>query len=559
MAKKSKFTSNLPIFIISLIYFIILFLNIDFLKVPNGDIYQYISDAKQYSNFRLPSLIQLQPLTPILIALLRPFFSNFEFPYFATAKFINILAASGSLIFTYLILKKYLNKKISLLIALLYAIHPLTLLTALDITTISLYVFFTTAAIYFFDHDEKKFFIMTTLAFLTRIEGLILFVVYIVSQFMHTVQEKRKKNIIKSLEGVQKNNFRNLLKRYRYPCYFFTFALILTILQTIHNFENNIPYGNQYLNELFSNSTLNAENFVYSFGLIGAFFFPKKFVWWGINLLDPGVLNGILIIISILFSLKIILSDKTRPAGLYLFWLGLVHSLFTTAMETRYFALFLNLFVSSVAITSEGMFKKLSSQVLKSILKLICVILIVIYLSSSINQIKNVFSNYREIGKDLHYDVSYWLFHSLPKGNYYILAEDEGAYSEMFLNSKEYLQSLRSGKSISTETKSGIQKISIDETTLHFVSLYEIKTKFSNLEQLLQWLNSGDSSQYILITHQWSKNPAKNYWWHVNGLSFIEEILEKEECLSEKAIFQDGYAYRKIMFLDKDCYIKGEN
>lgn len=68
---KKLASSDLLALIISIIYFLVLFINIDYLRVPHGDVYQYISDAKHYAAFELPWLIQLQPLVPAFIAILK--------------------------------------------------------------------------------------------------------------------------------------------------------------------------------------------------------------------------------------------------------------------------------------------------------------------------------------------------------------------------------------------------------------------------------------------------------------------------------------------------------
>lgn len=524
--------------LLAIVYFVVLFLHIDYFKVPHGDIYQYIGDARTYARFLLPSMIQLQPLTPILMAIIRPLFSDFAFPYFATAKFINIFAASGTLVFTYLIVKKKLSAKIALLIAVLCSIHPLTLINALDITTIGLYVFFTMGALLFIDSNKKMFFIFATLAFLVRIEGFVLVIVYLLN----------KVNFQKNKPMIGKKNI--------YPLIFIIFSIVLTIFQTIHNKnQNSAPYGNQYINEAFS-IPLRTENFVYVFGLLGASFFPETFVWWGMDLLNPGLTNGLLILVSISILIVGIFFKKTKSYGIYLLIMSIVHSFFP-GIENRYFFLFLNLMTINTLIIFYEIYQKTKSIILKKILDLILITATIYWIAFSINQIQNNFINYREEGLDLYYDVSNWLFNSMEPGNYYIFTEKEYLYSNIFLNSKKYFNSLKNNQPIISWTDERITKVGLNDKTLNFVRLSRVIKQCTDKQCLIKLLKPEKDAKYLLITHQWSKDQEKNFWWQANGLSFVEEILEKDYCLTEKMSFKSGKeAYRKIYFFDKNCYLE---
>ncbi|GEM_PF-4540874 len=412
--KRIELFFDILAFFAALIYFVVLFLNIDYFKVPHGDIYQYIGDARTYARFLLPSMIQLQPLTPILMAIIRPFFSDFAFPYFAAAKFLNIFAASGTLVFTYLIAKKNLGSKIAFLIALLCSIHPLTLINALDITTVGLYVFFAMGALYFIDSNKKMFFIFTSLAFLVRIEGFVLLIVYLLNQFsFQKIKEKISENNYKKL-------IKDIFKKNTYSFFFIIFSIGLVIFQTIHNTNNNsAPYGNQYINEAFS-IPLKTENFVYIFGLFGASFFPESFIWWGMDLLKPGLMNGLMILTSIFILILSPFFKKTKSYGLYILIMSIIHSFFP-GIESRYFYLFLNLMTINTLIIFHEIYQKNKSIISKIIFNLSFIVAAIYWTLFSINQTQNNFKNYREEGLDLYYDTSNWLFDSMEEGNYYIL------------------------------------------------------------------------------------------------------------------------------------------
>lgn len=547
--KRQQLFFNLLVAAFALLYFAVLFLNIDYLKVPHGDIYQYIDDAKHYAQFKLPWLIQLQPLTPILIALLEPFFASFAFPYFAAAKFINIAAAAGTLIFTYLLAKKHLHAKVALVIALLYAIHPLTLLAALDITTIGLYIFFVTAALYFLDSNKKLFMVMTALAFLVRIEGLILLAVYAIEQVF-----KWKK--LKNTALANKENFvLAIIKDNASALVLLFFAIVLTSCQTLHNLQHNIPYGNQYLNEL-SAAKPHVESFVYLYGSIGALFFPQHFVWWGIDLFNPGAIKAVLMAISILFMAQAVCNKKTRPYGLYILLLALLHSFFFPANEYRYFLLFLNILVVSIVTIYADYGQRIGWNWLRYALKFLAILLVGLYVGFASNQIKKSFTDYREIGLDLYYSTSQWLFNSMPAGQYYIFAEKEYLYSQIFLNSQAYLASLSSEQPVLVETTEIVTKISHGQKVLNFVQLARAKKKCQDLACLFQELGlNQQKASLVLITHQWSESQAKDYWWQSNGLFLIEALLQKKECLTEHVTFADGAAYRKVNFFEQSCYL----
>jgi len=537
-------------FLAAIVYFAILFLNIDYFKVPHGDIYQYIGDAKTYKIFLLPSLIQLQPLTPILMAIIEPFFSNFAFPYFAAAKFINIFAASGTLLFTYFIAKRHLGSKVALMIALLCSIHPLAIINALDITTVGLYVFFTMGSLYFINSNKKMFFIMMTLAFLVRIEGAIILLVYLINQFeFKKIKEKiNEKNYQKLVSNIFKENI--------YPIFFIIFSVGLVIFQAIHNtYNKSAPYGNQYLNEAFS-IPLHTENFVYMFGLIGVSFFPESFIWWGAKLFESDFTSNLLTAMSLLILFLSPFFKKARTYGLYVLFMSVIHSFFP-GIENRYFFLFLNLLVINIFIIFYELHLKIKSRIIKLISKLILIFIAINWISFCINQINNSFINYREEGLDLYYDVSNWIFNSAEDGNYYIFTEKEYLYSNMFLTSKTYLDGLKTESPILTTIDEKMTKIVMGKKTINFIKLHRIVKQCSSLDCLFETTGQEENAKYLLITNQWSRNQEKDFWRKNDEQLFIDELLKKDHCLKQETSFKfSENAYRQIDSFDRNCYLE---
>jgi hypothetical protein len=392
------------------------------------------------------------------------------------------------------------------------------------------------------------FFVFTTLAFLVRIEGFLLFIVYV-------IREIEFKKLIFFCNR-HRFNLKLLLKKNLPALLFFIFSISLTIFETIHNKNfDQTPYGNQYLYEM-SSMTLRTENFVYIFGLIGAFFFPQTFVWWGMDLLNPGFLNGIIIFTSVLTLSLGLAFKKTRTYGFYILFLALIHSFFP-ALETRYFYLFLNLFIINVAIIIQSFYLQTKLQLLKFLIGSIIILSSLLWMNLSVKQAERSFPNFREIGLDLYHNVSDWMFNHMGNGNYYIFAEKEYLYSNIYLNSKAYLNQSETGVTINKIETNEVLKISIGKKSLNFVRLSGTREKCQNFDCLLKLVNPEEDAKFIFIAHQWSNFPEKDFWWHYNGLEIIEELLEKPSCLIETMSFdfKNTGAYRKLYYFDKNCYM----
>lgn len=507
-------------------YALLLFVNIDYFKVPHGDIYQYIGDAESYLKLQLPHMIQLQPLFPLLMSIVARFCWQFEFPYFASAKIINLLAVVGADIFLYAILKKRLGELGAFLIFLLTLIHPLLFITALDTTTVGLFILFSTSAIYYVDRNEKLFFILSLLAFFTRIEGILLFIVFFLQSKLHLHKRLIDRKVLISL----------------------LILLAWITFQFFHNWHNHIPLGNYYLYELQTRG-ISLDNFIYFFGLLGVSLFPETYFWRGINFFSLSKFSFCISIFSIVFLIAFVFNKKTRFLGIYLLLLSAVHSLFP-AIEDRYFALFFHLFL----IGFFSLMHDLIHKIFKNKQRVIFVIIILFFLLVSgkgyLSQFKNGFQYYRYDGFDLNYDAYKWIFSNLSNGEYYILASEDYLYYSLFLNSKLFN---KEGNQ-SFMKNEGLSKFKINNADINFVDLTYYKTTCTTSLCLFEQIQE-ENAVYILISDDLLDNHPKDFWWDKNGLVLLEDFLlvENERCLESEQIFRKNQKYKSISILDMNC------
>lgn len=531
-------------FFAALVYFVVLFINIDYFKGVHGDIYQYIYDAESYAKIEFPHLIQLQPLTPILIAIFQPLFANYQFPYFAAAKFLNIFAASGSFLFLYLILKENTNRRLAILIAVFCSIHPLSIAIGLNITNVGLYSFFVLGTLYFMRKNEKLFFSMALLAFFVRIEGLILLAVYVLDNF--SLKKIKNQLLIGKKETIKKN-----------------LPLLLTILiviiwstiQTIHNYKNDTPFGNYYLYEIITRR-FDPNNFVYILGLIGSLFFPKDFPWYGVKPLELSGFALFLAFLSVLILIKILITRKSRIYGYYLLLLATIHLLFP-AIEYRYYYLFLNVLIIGI-VTAAYPFYTGSKKIIQNILKILIVVLIFWYLKFLLIQFNEEVKDYRDLSIELEHQASSWLFNELENGNYYIIADKNYLYYDIFLNSKEFFDKDKNhDRQISVNYDDYVVQIQKSGKSLNFLRLDRIKNKCETVKCLLQIIKD-EKANFIFIYDEgfelWSKD---DYWAQKNGSLLIKDIILEKKCEQKIIVSLKYYEMnRLISSLDKNCYLK---
>lgn len=529
----------------AVIYFVVLFLNIDYFKVPHGDIYQYIRDAKNYARLEFPWLIQLHPISPILIAIFQPLFKNFEFPYFGAAKFISILAGSGSFFFTYLIAKEKLSPKIALLASFFCFIHPISILVNLDVTNVSLYLFFSTVALYFLNKNTKKFFIFTTFAFFVRIEGILLLFVYLLSNFLKRKDEGKyfKENIISAIKDKK-------------TILFFLITTFWMSIQTIHNLKNNFPMGNRYLEEI-ANVPLNLGHFVYIFGLIGTLFFPEKFEWWNFNLLTNDVFTILVSTLSVFFIFIFLIKKSIRNYGFYILLMATTHSLFPF-IEIRYFYLLLNIFIICAIITISDLLKEFNNKIaLKKILSVLILSTATYYYALFIQRhFETQLLFYRYAGHDLNFDVTEWI-EKLPENKiYYLITKEPFLYYGLIENKKYFLQEKTNEKIELKIENNVVKKIEIKNKKINFINPAEIRKECESGTCMLE-KNLEKKADYYIITDSIADQYNQDLWIKENGIKLVKELLSKEECLSEEKYFENFHSYRKIFKINSlDCFLE---
>lgn len=515
------------IFFLAFVYTAVLFVNIDFLRVPHGDIYQYINDAKAYRSWQLPHLIQLQPLFPILMGFLVNIFQKFEFPYFIAAKSINILSAGGLFVLVYLILARHVGKKVATIISVICALHPLSIVLSLDITNIPLYVFLVVISMYLIN-NRKAFLILATLTFMVRVEGIVLFAIY---WFV-----KRKKSTALTIAiGVM---------------------LLLTTIQTIHNYGNNTPYGNYYLYEV-AERKFDSQNFVYLFGLIGAIFSPKNFPWWGIDFLniriDPVLF--LLMSASVLSLIVLVKFKKTQLFGLYLLCMVVVHIIFP-AIEYRYYYVFFHPLLVGLSIFFFDQYQKISNKRLKLIVKMMLASLIVPYLFFLLTQFRENFVDYKDNSKDLIYTSYRYISNYLVRDNYCLIANEYYLYSGLFLNSSDYGRMLSLGKASIDDSQEFIT-INRGDSTLTFLKLYDLKHRCDNARCIVEENIKKDCRTIVVYDPAIKQyaNLKNDFWMNMNGSFLLIDLLSKPQCLQDLQVYNNNRSTAVITELDHDCFL----
>lgn len=536
--KRIELFFDILAFFAALVYFVVLFLNIDYFKVPHGDIYQYIRDAKQYINLQLPSLIQLHPISPILIATIEPLFLNFEFPYFSAAKFISILAGAGSFIFTYLIIKEKVNPKIALLASVFCFIHPISILTNLDVTNVSLYSFFSIAALYFLDKNKRQFFIFSTLAFFVRVEGILLIFVYILDNFLKNNDRgiKIKKNIVE------------ILKDKKILIFFFLVFIWMTA-QTIHNLKNSVPMGNRYLEEI-SNTPISLKNFVYIFGPVGTLFFPEKFEWWEFNLFNGDSFTFFISWLSVFLSVLFLIKKSTRNYSFYMLLMAVTHSIFPF-IEIRYFYLLMgSFFICLVIVTNEFLNELKNKKIIKNLLLIIIFYIGYQYVLFIAKHLETKLLFYRYEGHDLNYDIAKWIENLPENKSYYLVTKEPFLYYGMIENEKESLKT-----EFSTEIDS-LKKIEFKNKTINFINTAKIRKQCEDGKCILE-KNSEKNADYFIITDSITDHYNQELWVKENGIELIKDLLLKKECLSEEKYIENFHSYRRILKInDINCFLE---
>lgn len=171
--KITKIIPSIIAIIVVLVFFGGLVKNINYVKFPNSDFFQYIDDGYQYLNFKLPDSIHPPPFAPIIICLVSKLFSNIQIPELFSAHLINIICATLALLNIFLIFSKK-RPWFGLLIILLIATNKIYITNSLNITNEVIFAFFFTLTLLLY---SKKYYLssylLSGLSFFVRYEAIV--------------------------------------------------------------------------------------------------------------------------------------------------------------------------------------------------------------------------------------------------------------------------------------------------------------------------------------------------------------------------------------------------
>lgn len=188
-----KIKNNAPSIIAAIIiftFFIGLLRNIDYVKFPNSDFFQYIGDGYQYLNFQLPHSIHPPPFGPIIICLISKLFTNIEYPELFSAHIINIICATLTLFNIFLIFSKK-RPWLGLLIILLTATNKVFITNSLNTTNEVIFSYFLTLTLLLYSKKYYKLsYFLSGISFFVRYEAIIIPIAIFITDFFN----KSKKN-----------------------------------------------------------------------------------------------------------------------------------------------------------------------------------------------------------------------------------------------------------------------------------------------------------------------------------------------------------------------------
>jgi len=174
LKKITKIIPSIIAIIVVLGFFGSLIKNINYVKIPNSDFFQYINEGRQYLKFKLPINIGAPPLSPILICFFAKFFTFAEYPELLSAHLINIICSSLILLNIFLIFKKT-KPWIGLFTIILLATNKIYFTNSLNITNEVVYGYFLTLIILLYSKKQYKMsYLLSGLTFLVRYEAIII-------------------------------------------------------------------------------------------------------------------------------------------------------------------------------------------------------------------------------------------------------------------------------------------------------------------------------------------------------------------------------------------------
>lgn len=188
--------------IIMTLFFLNLCKNINHFPIPNGDVFQYIYDGRQYVNFKLPSNIHPPPFAPFLICLVAKIFSHTEYPELFSAYTLNFVASTLILFNVFSLLEKK-SPLLSLTTVFLLATNKIYFLTSLNLTNEIIYGYFLTLTLLLY--QKKSFpvaYLLSGLLFLIRYESLVFPISLFVVEFFYHKTQFKIKNVFLTLTPI---------------------------------------------------------------------------------------------------------------------------------------------------------------------------------------------------------------------------------------------------------------------------------------------------------------------------------------------------------------------
>jgi hypothetical protein len=195
-----KIKKIIPSFLATIVistFFLYLIKNIDYIKVPNSDFFQYLEEGYWYLRFKFPPLgIKGPPLSAILINLASKLFIFSKRPEIFSAHIISIVCATFSLVHIFLIFKKT-RPWIGLSTVALLATNKIYITNSLNVTNEIIYTYFLTLIIFLYSKKQYRLtYLFCGIAFLARYEAIVLpIVIFLVDTFTKN-KENKKINVI---------------------------------------------------------------------------------------------------------------------------------------------------------------------------------------------------------------------------------------------------------------------------------------------------------------------------------------------------------------------------
>lgn len=289
-------------------FFYSLIRNINYVKIPNSDFFQYINEGRHYIRFKLPENIGAPPLSPILICFFAKFLTFVEYPELFAAHLINIICSTLALLNIFLIFKK--NKPwIGLFTIILLASNKIYFTNSLNITSEVLYTFLVTLIFLAYSRQKYKLsYLLIGLAFLSRYEAIVIPIAIFSLEFFKKTKRFKISNLLIT---------------------FLPIAIFLIILN-FHSEGGNSILQNHYITEIIYGKT-NVPNPQPKNSLLDIILSNPLdiFIFNNFDLKNypgtPTLISKILFpIIILLFSFKKIFSKKSSITNkiIFLFLLG---------------------------------------------------------------------------------------------------------------------------------------------------------------------------------------------------------------------------------------------